>query len=338
LLSLGRPAEALEWQRKARALDPRSSGGVRQIGLSLMALGRLDEARAHYREAVEQISKLFVLYVDAGDLEALGAGRWDEGLRWFLRGLQATPDEPELLAQVAWLAGVLGLDADAAQWALRHAGRASASSSALLDASLHLQADRAAPALERLRASREEGDERWAADQRGLVAQLCWQIGDLECARSEVAAGLEEFGSGIEGVDLFDGPDDLRRGARLGLVASRLGDATRGERLLRSVLERLQVSPRGAVSRWQLPRELGEAELLAALGEREAALAALESMLPDDGESVWLGTIADTSPRRSPFFEALRGEPRFEAVMDEIERRQARMAERVERLLAEHEG
>lgn len=330
LLSMRRPAEALVWQRRAQALDPRSSSGERQIGLSLMGLGRQQEAREHYLKAIESFPRFFLLYDDMASLETEGAGRWPEGVEWLLRGLEVAPIAG-LADSLAGASARLGLHARAAEWVERHAKLASAGSDAALRAVIARFEGDPAEVLQLLRASREAGDDDWDTEQRGWLALSCWQAGDLECAQAALAAGLAELDGGVDGIALFDDADDHRRAALLGFVALRLGD-TRGEPLLRTVLASLRQIPMDSVGQ-SLERPLPEAELLAALGDEAGALAALEAALPGDGESVRLRTIAGTSPERSPYFDQLKDHPRFQTIMAEFERRRALMAARVEVLL-----
>lgn len=329
LISMRRPADALVWQRRAQALDPHSSSGERQIGLSLMGLGRQQEAREHYRKAIESFPRFFLLYDDLARLEMNGAGRWPEGVEWLLRGMEVAP-MAGFAGSLAGASARLGLHARAADWVERHAKLSAGSEAALRAGIARFEGD-PAEVLQLLRASREAGDDDWEAEQRGWLAMSCWQAGDLECAQAALAAGLAELDSGVEGIAQFDDADDHQRAALLGFVALRLGDA-QGEPLLRTVLASLRQLPMDSVGQ-SLDRPLPEAELLAVLGDEEGALAALEAALPADGESVRLRTIAGTTPDRSPFFEGLEGHPRFRKAMAELERRRARMAARVEVLL-----
>lgn len=331
LLSMRRPAEALVWQRRAQALDPRSSSsGERQIGLSLMGLGRQQEAREHYLKAIESFPRFFLIYDDLASLETEGAGRWPEGVEWLLRGMEVSP-MAGLADSLAVASARLGLHARAAEWVERQAKLASAGNNAALRAMVARVEGNPAQALQRLRASREAGDDDWETEQRGWLALSCWQTGDQECAQAALAAGLAELDGGVDGIALFDDADDHRRAALLGFVALRLGDA-RGEPLLRTILASLRQLPMDSVGQ-SLERLIPEAELLAALGDDEGALSALEAALPADGESVRLRTIAGTLPERSPYFDQLKDHPRFQTTMAEFERRRARMAARVEVLL-----
>ncbi len=182
LLSMRRPAEALVWQRRAQALDPRSSSsGERQIGLSLMGLGRQQEAREHYLKAIESFPRFFLIYDDLASLETEGAGRWPEGVEWLLRGMEVSP-MAGLADSLAVASARLGLHARAAEWVERQAKLASAGNNAALRAMVARVEGNPAQALQRLRASREAGDDDWETEQRGWLALSCWQTGDQECA------------------------------------------------------------------------------------------------------------------------------------------------------------
>lgn len=338
LWTLMRPAEALALQEKALVLDPWSRGGQRQRGVSLVMLGRLDEARDHFLAGVERDPAFPINYVDLAVIDGPVRGDWVASVRWLLRGLREAPQNPQLADGLIEALQALALDEAAERWATQASETRTADARAILMARLRAMQGRHAEALAAYRASSADDDPKLLREQRGTFA-LRLLLGEDEAgARAQLAKGLDELSGGL-GEPFQIGTDwEFANAALLGLVAVRTGDA-RGESLLRLALERVRSLPaQGPVHGFSLlARHHAEAELLAALGETEAALAALAQGLPDDDERVLLFSLTGGYLGDSPYLQALHAEPRFNVLMAEFGRRRAAAAHAVTAALIEHE-
>lgn len=338
LWSLLRPAEALVLQERALALDPLSTAGTRQRGWSLMQLGRLDEARANHLAGVERDPAFPLYYADLATLEGPVLGDWEASTRWLLSGIAAIPRDALLPAVTVEQLQVLGLDEAAERWAARDGLYPTPRARAGALSRLRWMQGRHEEALAAYRESGAPEDPRQRREQRGLFALLLLLGGDPAAADAELAAGLHDLSGGLGEPFQVATHWEVANAALLGLVAMRNGDA-RGATLLRMALQRVRSLPaqgtlRGASG---LARHFGEGELLAALGEKQAALAALEQALPADEARVLLIGLGGRYIGDSPFLDPLRGEPRYMALMAEVERRRRLAARRVAAALAEHE-
>lgn len=102
LQALGRPAEAVEHHRAALALRPALAEAAHHLGVALIASGDVSEGLAALERALELRPGLAVAALDLGThLQRLG--RLGEATEAYRRGLAAAPEEPRLLARLAWL-------------------------------------------------------------------------------------------------------------------------------------------------------------------------------------------------------------------------------------------
>jgi TolB-like protein len=329
LMQLGRPTEALVLQERALALDPLSAGGIRQRGGSLMMLGRLDEARANHEDGIRRFPSFSLFHLDLAAVSGNAEGDWPGAVDWLVRGAAAFPDDARFDWTLAYDLALLGLQ-DAAE---HHAAQAAAGADprAVARSRIRLEAlaGRPAQAIALVDAHDLESDARWLAENRAGLALLCWRAADDACTRRHLAAGLEELGGGMGEPFQIVGQREIVEASQLGLVAQRLGDP-RGATLLRLALARLRQQPALGPHNWQQVGRLhGEAELLGALGERDAALQALQSGMPDDASRVRLRGIAGTSILDSPFLASFADDPAFREVLATIEQRRAAAARRV---------
>jgi TolB-like protein/Flp pilus assembly protein TadD len=115
LVSLGRRAEARAALEKAVSLDPRSVQLNWMMGALRLNLGDRSGARGYYRRAIEIQPTSPVAYAGLGDVET-ARGRLDEGVRWYVAGLEQDPGQAHMTTWVGFLYLSLGDEARAATW------------------------------------------------------------------------------------------------------------------------------------------------------------------------------------------------------------------------------
>jgi Flp pilus assembly protein TadD len=165
------------WRGGGQALllvSPRAAPqGPLEAAVALERAGRLDDA-AHAYRALLQGTGSPLLWTNLGNVEK-ARGRLEEAEAAYARALALSPDEPEALANLAWLRLEQGRAPEAEALAERAAGSMGPARGAALDTVGHarLAQGRCAAAADAFRASLDAlapGDVARAAAQAGLAA------------------------------------------------------------------------------------------------------------------------------------------------------------------------
>lgn len=322
-----RQEEALALLDRSVLLDPHNSGFKRLRAIVLVELGRHQEARRLLLDRLQDETLLAA--IDLWRLDAWVLGQWDDGLRTLLQIPDAQPAWVNVLEMLPSQAALLGMQDRADALLRQHDLQQSSPGDRATARRRMLMARGDAPgALASLRAVPPDDRASQSSPDPHLHALLQWLSGDEPAARASLDAGLASSIEPFTGGVVLTSDEALKPLAVYGLLALRLGNVEQGERMLRAVLARLQAQPMmGDFFFRDAARAYGEAEVLAALGEREAALDALEAALPEDGEAVHLLSLTEGYIGDSPFLTSLHDAPRYQATMAEIERRRLQMAE-----------
>jgi TolB-like protein len=154
----------------------------------------------------------------------------------------------------------------------------------------------------------------------GMVAQVAILLDDLELARKFVFIDEPILREDTElQVDKFTVPSIIR----LAYISQREGDRAYAQKLLRAALPVVREQPRLG---W-FGQGIQEVRILALLGRKEDALGALRSLIDDGFTEAVLSDI--WSLEQDPFLAGLRGDQRFDAMLDEVSDSLADMHERV---------
>lgn len=334
LMRFGQWPEALALAERSIAIDPLVSTHYRRRAMSLLLQGRIGEAKAAYEAALERFPGDTLLLGDLAIIAGRAQGDWEAAMRWLLRGNVA--GDPQLLGYIAMNARRLGLRESALHF--REALRASQGED------LETSADQVdwfvaegqpGIAADNLQRAMTTGTDEMRTRSQPILSLLCLLAQRPDCALEQARAARGNFIDSFTGqVRIVPAIENASSEAHVGLVEQRLGDAELGAQLLRGTLERLERSPWLGWSTYRIP---ARAELLAALGEREAALAELEAALSGDPEAVFLnGLVPGLAIERSPYFDSISEEPRFIAAMAEIARRRQHAAGKVQKLLDDY--
>ena len=298
--------------RRAIDDDPSVALGYWALGVGYTEMGRLTEAAAAFRKLLE------VQPSDAGAMVGLGwiellRGKLAEAVDFWGKAHRLDPTNAQILADMVAAERVFGEYAKAERW---------------LQAWQALRPEHVYLPLSRIYLTLAEGKtsealaqaERFLTDRPGSFLALqaaadSWlQAGNYEQARQHLEA-MQRIA-----------PEDWNFWGRThrtlyGWVLLKLGDAERGLELLDKVLRDAQRLRDQGDERPGLLREI--AAVYAARGDRERAYQWLERAI----DSGWrLERL-----RPTPLFESLRGEERFQELMERIDADVRRMKTRVER-------
>jgi len=161
----------------------------------------------------------------------------------------------------------------------------------------------------------------------GAAAQLAIMLGDFELAREFVFIDEPILREDAEmQIDKFTIPSIIR----LAYISQREGDRAYAQKLLLAALPVVREQPRVG---W-FGQGIHEVRILALLGRKEDALGALRVLIDDGFRDPVLTDL--WSLEQDPLLSSLRGDQRFDAMLDEVHRSLAEMYERV--LQAESSG
>jgi hypothetical protein len=167
----------------------------------------------------------------------------------------------------------------------------------------------------------DNGDLANASDfPAGAAAQVAILVGNLDKAREFVLIDepiLRE--DAVLQVDKVTVPSIIR----LAYINQRQGDAIRAQKLLQAALPVVRQQPRVG---W-FGQGIQEVRILALLGRKEDALIALRELIDAGFREPVLTDL--WSLEMDPFLELLRDDPRFAAMVDEVNRSVADMYQRV---------
>jgi hypothetical protein len=161
----------------------------------------------------------------------------------------------------------------------------------------------------------------------GVAAQVAILLGDYERAREFVFIDEPILREDTElQIDKFTIPSIIR----LAYISQREGDRAYAQKLLLAALPVVREQPRMG---W-FGQGIHEVRILALLGRKEDALGALRSLIDDGFREPILTDL--WSLAQDPFLASLRGDQRFDAMLDDVNRSLGEMYERA--LQAERTG
>jgi serine/threonine-protein kinase len=100
LLEIGRSDEAIEHLQQALRIDPEYANSHNNLGSALQVKGRLDEAIAHFRHALRTDPLVAEVQCNLGGA-LVAKGRHDEGLEHLQQALRSAPRMPEAHAHLS---------------------------------------------------------------------------------------------------------------------------------------------------------------------------------------------------------------------------------------------
>lgn len=302
LVNRAQPEAALPLLGRARQLDPLSPAVIATYGRALEALGRFEEARAQYQKILEIDPASPIGYSMMGEFERLVSGRLDEAVRWYRQGIVHDPGNAALMGGLALCYLDLGDVGEATVWAGRAVARGPDQYWALVVAMLlNLRQEHRLDAL-------ELADQLQVAllrDNFSLAAHV--YLGEYREAIDVYADRYPELScSG----DVEVGRQNVFQAINLSLAREQTGEADCAQRMLEGALSVLSHMPRFG----SMGYGIADVEVQVRLGRIDGALAALRAAVDSGWRANWW-----LQGGRSPHLAALRDEPRFRAMMAEVE-------------------
>jgi TolB-like protein/Tfp pilus assembly protein PilF len=318
LNELGRSEEALGVMQRAVERDPLSRPAQFQLVTAYEGLGRLGEARAKLEELIARYPDWVAAKLEMGEMLA-GQGRFVDALAWLQQAHDARTN-PRASYALANLYLNLGLD-DAVRATISATTYAPLTESIGQVILLNMQGDDAATLQLAQRELANTNDRLW----RQLIISTALIVGDLATARAQLQQ--------LEPKVLAPQPDVAEVQSDTALYAANLlareGDAAGAGHILEHLLALHAAPAQGYDS---TAAKLLRAKALAQLGRNDAAIAELRAAQLQGYRMLW---DFDNFHRldRLPWFERLRDDPKFRAVVDAIDADNRTSRAEVERVL-----
>lgn len=316
-----RPAEAITYLRRALAIDPLDRFAQTYLAEALAATGDFAAAERQYRTAAE----LFPDFIDTKQNLAdflIVQGKLDEAEPW-LRAAAQPGTDPSADLQLALLYLNLGLKQDMAATVNRL--KSSPVAVEVANAVMLITDGRYRELLAHSHKllAQPEPDPIWHAIGFSAAALA----GDYEFAREQLLVIHPELFEPEPQVS----PSTANEVVAAAFVIGQLGDQGQSRRILDEVLRVTEPTP----GKWQShAKRIARMKAFAMLGEEDRALAELRAAIDSGYRTLYDVDIflrLDAYPMLAP----LRGDPRFQAMIREIE---ADVAKKREAVLARRRG
>ncbi|MDP3749980.1 MAG: tetratricopeptide repeat protein [Phenylobacterium sp.] len=300
-----RPQEAVTYLRRALEIDPLDRVANNALAGSLFATDKLQEAELRYRMNVE----LFPEYVDSkeqlGDVLA-EQGRLDQAVVWY-RMAAAPKTDPAASIQLANYYYNLGMPREAVaaldDWREKPVIGPIIEAIKFLVAGDHQGLMRLAQAG----LAQPEPDPVW----RSGVVLAGAHLGQFDLAREQLLVTSPELFEPTPKVS----PRLASDAVGAAYVIQQTGDQGQARRVLQAVLAATEPKPG---LRQMNARRIARVKAYAMLGDKDRALAELRAAI-DAGYRVLYDIDAFTRLDLDPTTQSLRGEPRFRAMIREVE-------------------
>jgi tetratricopeptide (TPR) repeat protein len=312
---LARYEEALALSRKAVELDPLSLDAIAMLAEALDFMDRFDEALAWYERVVEIDPGQSSSYTPIGMHHRYVSGRIDEAVVWMAKALALDSRSQFNRATLAWQFLDLG-DPDRAEY--------------WIDRAMELGPESFWPNAAMQMLALYRGDEA-AALNHGSKAHALGHLrtytlmflGDqhVRAGRYIEARGLYEeiFPELLSERDPKINHRNFQSAIDLALILSRTGEQERADLLLDRSLQLIQSRSRFGRRGYQI----ADVQIYALRGETQNALSALREAIDEGWRAEWWAWF------QRPNLESLHDEPKFQAMVAEIEADMAAQLARV---------
>ncbi|MBS0411722.1 MAG: tetratricopeptide repeat protein [Proteobacteria bacterium] len=305
------PVQALELAERAVAQDPLNRVAILNAAKALAAMSRFDEAEQRYRSAIDLFPDLVDAKQDLG-LMLVEEGKLDRAEPW-LKAAAAPGTDPSAALQLAHVYMNLGM--------IPQFKAAAAPLSALAG-----PAARIPRALELVtsqdyrgslafceQAYAETGDGVWSTS----IIEMAVMVGDYERARAmalKVNPGLYGPDPQVDGSLAFDA-------VLAAQISDQLGDHAQAKRILTRLLAATAPKPQLRLSN---ERRLSRILAYGVLGDKDSAVRELQAAQAS-GYRTLFDINAWVRIDRYPMAASVRADPRFQAILAQIDADNARM-------------
>jgi tetratricopeptide (TPR) repeat protein len=304
---------------KAAELDPLSCTVTINLGIVHDVLGDFDAALRQYHRVIEIDPAYAIVYPHIGFLYWEAHGDLVSAHRWFVQAIERSPASPNYPAYIGLLYLDLGDDTKAAQW---------------IDKAIELGATTYRPNVAKALLALYRGDDRaiaaYAAKAMEYRPNVWWgwaalaqlRNDDLRANRPEQALERyeREFPALADTEELQINRTNFRVAIDYSLVLARSGNQQRANDLLDRCMKFINTIPRmGQEGYW-----IADAAIYALRGDTNAALTAIRDAIDQGWRANWWYFL-----NHDPNFNAVRDEPRFQAIVKEL---RSDMADQLSRL------
>jgi tetratricopeptide (TPR) repeat protein len=317
--SLGLPQRSVPWFEKALELDPLSAITLSNYANALEQLGRFDESLGAIQKSLSMHAEFVLAPASMAYFEASVNGRRDEAIRWTLNALAIDPGEPVANADLAWLFSELGDQRAASCWLAR--ARELGPTSAFTTSTQALHALYTGDHEQAISAALVSLENVWVRSTKALPLAVFKVIRQQQGRSDEVLQQYE-----IHYPEHFAAQSgdftraNFRAAIDLAEVLAESGRVSESGQLLEAAWSFIDDIPRLGTAGFGV----NDARILLLRGDSEAALAALEEAVQAGWRTDWRFYLEYDS-----VLAPLRGNPRFEAAVDDIRRDMAEQLERV---------
>lgn len=319
----GRTEESLAQLMKGIEFDPLSPIINYHIAYRLAEMGQFDEALTQYEKVIEIDPDFAAAYVRIGDIQWMARGRLDDALMWYLKSFHRDPANPNTVALISMLYLNLRDDKAAETW-LNRLGPLDSLDLIWPRFAMGLHHNFRGDQVQALAYSKEvlRITPDWLTEPAWWTALAHLRDHDLKNGRHAEAraryaelypALLNEKEPNIKKTNYVPAID-------LALVLQRTGELDRANELLVESLKFLQSLPRLGFEGYGVH----DVRIHALRGQTEIALTALEEAIQQGWRTNWWFYVGHDSS-----LDSLRGEPKFQSMVRDIE---ADMADQLARV------
>ena len=314
--AFGRTEEALELNQTALGLDPLSTPINMAVVEGYHELGRFEDALARCQRIIEIDPDYPRGYTIMADLYWEVFAQLDEGIRWLHKAVELDPGNPD---HARWL-GMVYLDLGdlvAGEYWMKEAMRLAPTQTDSKWAAAHLA--RYSNDSEEIVAAAKE---LLHARPNDLLSLILLRDADYQAGRGDVA--LQRFRAAQPDLVDYGNPEVNATNWQLAIEAAnilaKVGEQERADYLLNEALLAIGAMPRLGYRGFGI----SDVEIYALLGDKESALSTFATAVDDGWRfSWWVNTEANDN------LASLRDDPRYQAIIAEI---QFQMAEQLARV------
>jgi TolB-like protein/Tfp pilus assembly protein PilF len=308
--------KALELHQVALELDPLSTAINMAVVEDYLELGRFEDALARCQRIIEIAPGFPRAYTIMADLYWEVFAQLDEGARWLHKAMELDPGNPD---HARWL-GMIYLDLGdqaAGEYWMREAIRLAPTQSASQWAAVYLASYTGEP--DEIVAVAKAA---LAVSPRDGLAHSQLRDADYRASRGDTA--IKRYREVFP--DLVDGADPQVDGTNWGWaieianILAKVGERDRAEDLLNKALLAIGSRPRLGYAGFGI----SDVEIYALLGDKEKSLSTFATAVEKGWRaSWWINTIANDN------LASLHNDPRFQAIVADIQSQMAKQLARV---------
>ena len=322
--NFGKVEEALEMHQTALGLDPLSIPINMAVADDYQMLGRHDEAMMRSKRAIEIDPDYPRAHVLIADMYWEVFGELDQAVNWLYKAVELDPGNPDHARWLGMIYVDLG-DNDAAAFWLRKTRRMAPDRVNSLWGEHYLQQNSG----NRMDAIAVVHEMLTMAPTNTWAMML---LAEEDARSGRIDSALEHCRAAVP--DLIDQSDPVVNGTNYGLaidlayILIKAGQHDHARMLLNRSLAAIESEPRLGYVGFKIQ----DVEAYALLGDTEKALSVLRTAVDDGWRYDWRSSL-----KYATSLESIRDEPRFQAIIDELESETAAQLSRVNELKANGE-